>query len=583
MVKYRILIPLATIFFLLFVNSKMQAQIQPPLFLCVDNDTLVWEPPVNNCGSFQGYIIQGSQNEGGPYNPVDTITDPMQNSFFHEEAAGTVWYYYLESDYDCPGFNRIPSDTLDNRIPGLAPLLSASVEGEEVVLKWTPSPSPETFAYIVRRNTTAGTVTIDTVYSETTYTDTNAAPEAQVETYFITALDQCGNTSLVSAPHSTMLLEAGEVIECDQTISFSWSPYVGWDNGPERYEIWVFQNGSSPIFEGQVDGNTTRYTFEDADDGQEYCFIIRAVETEGGNEANSNVICQTVSVVQPIRELIIDNITFKENSEGVEIGWRWNANAALAEAVLLRSVDNGPFAPINNISLSNPLTANNAIEDLDLPADAGSVCYRVETIDDCGDPAVSNIACTIHLTAVSDGQGGNRLNWTPLELGSANILNYEIFRVQSGLPSLVETLDQSANSFDDEASPDANPSGVICYYVVAQAETTTTSGGFDRIASRSNIACTELSSAIYIPNAFAPEGLNTEFRAYLQFGNPSEYLLQIYDRWGNQVFQAQSIEQAWDGTSNGRDMPSGVYIYRLTMTQANGNLIERSGTVNLVR
>ena len=580
--KRSVLIPLViAIFFTLSLSTRLQAQIQAPALICIDNDTLVWETPVNTCGAFQGYIILASQNEEGPYMPLDTIRNQNETTYFHQDAGGNAWYYYLESDFDCPGLSRLTSDTLDNRIPEIGPLLSVTVQSRDVVLDWAPSPSPETAGYIISKNTSAGTITIDTVYNQTTYTDFNTNATERVETYFVTAIDRCGNTSLVGAPHSTMLLESGEINPCLQSIELSWTPYIGWDNGPERYEILIYSNGNDPII-GSTGGNTTSYTFDQINDGEIYCFTIRAIEAGGNYSALSNAVCEGPEVVQPIRELFIPNVSFNDN-ESVTVNWHWNTNAQLTQATLLRSLDNGPFSPVQSIDLSGPRLTENTFTDTNLPSGEGQICYRVETLDECGATAESNVGCTINISAISDGQGSNQISWTPFDFDQTNTLNYELFRVEGGSAQSVSILNGNESSFLDQTDLSNNASGITCYYVIANAEIALPNGSISQVATRSNLACTEQSSAIYIPNAFAPAGINTEFRAYLQFGLPAEFRLEVYDRWGNKVFQGQSIDQGWDGTKNGQDLPSGVYVYRLLLTQNNGNVIEKAGSVALIR
>ena len=121
----------------------MFGQVAAPAFLCVSNDTLFWEAPTNSCGPFNAYLIFASQDESGTYSQLAAITDPNQNFFIHENAGMGVWYYYLESDYDCPGQPVLQSDTLDNLIPEQARLESVSVSGTEVEVSWQPSPSPD--------------------------------------------------------------------------------------------------------------------------------------------------------------------------------------------------------------------------------------------------------------------------------------------------------------------------------------------------------------------------------------------------------------------------------------------------------
>lgn len=70
-------------------------------------------------------------------------------------------------------------------------------------------------------------------------------------------------------------------------------------------------------------------------------------------------------------------------------------------------------------------------------------------------------------------------------------------------------------------------------------------------------------SLIYLPNAFIPDndGLNDVFKA--EGSNLVYFELQIFNRWGEKIFESKDITNGWDGTYNGNKAAIGVYSYRL--------------------
>ena len=76
--------------------------------------------------------------------------------------------------------------------------------------------------------------------------------------------------------------------------------------------------------------------------------------------------------------------------------------------------------------------------------------------------------------------------------------------------------------------------------------------------SSPEIALAAWSTELFVPNVFSPnqDGRNDVFKP--RGTNLFEYNLRIYDRWGNLVFEADDIEDGWDGTFNGEPMNSGV-------------------------
>jgi len=73
--------------------------------------------------------------------------------------------------------------------------------------------------------------------------------------------------------------------------------------------------------------------------------------------------------------------------------------------------------------------------------------------------------------------------------------------------------------------------------------------------------------AIYVPNAFSPndDGINDRIQPFCSDLNVDVYLWQVFDRWGNLVFETRNPSQSWDGTMRGKPCAEGVYAYTLKM------------------
>jgi len=86
-----------------------------------------------------------------------------------------------------------------------------------------------------------------------------------------------------------------------------------------------------------------------------------------------------------------------------------------------------------------------------------------------------------------------------------------------------------------------------------------------------------------VPNAFSPNGdsKNPDFRI-LATGVGS-FVMNIYNRWGQQVFTSTDINQGWDGNYKGKEQPGGVYTFFYTITYHDGKVESREGTVTLFR
>jgi gliding motility-associated-like protein len=72
----------------------------------------------------------------------------------------------------------------------------------------------------------------------------------------------------------------------------------------------------------------------------------------------------------------------------------------------------------------------------------------------------------------------------------------------------------------------------------------------------------DCSGTVFFPNAFSPDkdNLNDQFKiiADLPF---QQYDMDIYNRWGERIFETRDPDKGWDGTFKGMACPDGVYFW----------------------
>ncbi len=95
---------------------------------------------------------------------------------------------------------------------------------------------------------------------------------------------------------------------------------------------------------------------------------------------------------------------------------------------------------------------------------------------------------------------------------------------------------------------------------------------------------------LYLPNAFKPdaESPNDRFTIFAGASVQQVELMQVYDRWGsllfeNQDFQPSDPAEGWDGKANGKDAPSGVYVYIIKLQFIDGTAGIKKGALVLIR
>ena len=93
---------------------------------------------------------------------------------------------------------------------------------------------------------------------------------------------------------------------------------------------------------------------------------------------------------------------------------------------------------------------------------------------------------------------------------------------------------------------------------------------------------------VYFPNAFTPnnDGLNDQFKPLLPDCNNigfERYHINIYNRFGQPVFQSNNPAEGWKGTFNNQAAPQGVYVYTIQYNFKQNKPVQTKGTVLLIR
>jgi gliding motility-associated-like protein len=88
---------------------------------------------------------------------------------------------------------------------------------------------------------------------------------------------------------------------------------------------------------------------------------------------------------------------------------------------------------------------------------------------------------------------------------------------------------------------------------------------------------------IFIPDVFSPNGDGNNDVLYVRGQGIIEMYFMLYDRWGEKVFETSDNSIGWNGEYRGKPMPSGVYVYYLSVTLNSGYREEIKGDITLVR
>lgn len=100
----------------------------------------------------------------------------------------------------------------------------------------------------------------------------------------------------------------------------------------------------------------------------------------------------------------------------------------------------------------------------------------------------------------------------------------------------------------------------------------------------SNVIRTRINYIIHVPKAFTPfnnDGLNDTL---LFYGIPTDNAsLQIYNRWGELIYESNDANAGWDGTNRQGKSPQGTFRYKISYEIPSGELKTQVGTFVLIR
>lgn len=105
----------------------------------------------------------------------------------------------------------------------------------------------------------------------------------------------------------------------------------------------------------------------------------------------------------------------------------------------------------------------------------------------------------------------------------------------------------------------------------------------DRNCSENYSALVEVDCNVFIPNSFTPnlDQHNEEFRVYA--GGVRFFEMRIFNRWGQEIFTTQNVNEGWKGTYQNERVPAGVYVYDVYVVLPSGEERNLRGHVNLIR
>ncbi|MDF9798450.1 gliding motility-associated-like protein [Catalinimonas alkaloidigena] len=188
--------------------------------------------------------------------------------------------------------------------------------------------------------------------------------------------------------------------------------------------------------------------------------------------------------------------------------------------------------------------------------------------------AIANAKLTFNITDLTVNAGAD----VEVCLGDPLTLNVEVSG-GSGNYTYTWTCDQADCMIDNAnaAEVSVSPGGTTAYFVKVTDENGITSNSDTIIVN--TIECYGL--PLSIPTAFTPNGdgpndswVITNIETY------DSQVVEVYDRYGKQVYFSEGYQRPWDGSRNGQLLPAGTYYYLIKL---NGGEQFHRGSVSILK
>jgi gliding motility-associated-like protein len=91
---------------------------------------------------------------------------------------------------------------------------------------------------------------------------------------------------------------------------------------------------------------------------------------------------------------------------------------------------------------------------------------------------------------------------------------------------------------------------------------------------------------LYVPNTFTPDNDEHNQNWFISVDGVDfeNFYLVLYNRWGEIVWESRDPKTSWDGTYNGRIVPNGTYIWKITYKEKdNDGKKFHTGSINVLR
>jgi gliding motility-associated-like protein len=231
---------------------------------------------------------------------------------------------------------------------------------------------------------------------------------------------------------------------------------------------------------------------------------------------------------------------------------------------------------------------------IDLSVAGGTSSFNFKWSNKANTEDVSNLSVGFYSVTVTDANGCK-------DTASFSIKNDSLFAIQTIDAQVIELGDKvtlttshnGVNSVDFDWKPINDYTGIDCNTCQSPEVAPTVTTQFKVMATDAR-GCINYDSVtifivpnrgIYIPNAFTPnrDGNNDNYKFFGKKTAIGRIEMQIFNRWGEKVFESTDKEFEWDGTYKGEPQSPGIYIYQMRIVYLDSHEENLKGSITLIR
>lgn len=543
------------------------------------NDTLCFQQNyrfLNASSVASGFIVSNQWSLKRQSNTIDQSDSAIWEKYFDQSGDFDLWHK-VHSDKGCtdsvklhlhvPHPDEIPSPVIN---------MATVNENGKVDLFVQPLTYYRAQALSVKHNSSHLFFEDDLGTTEFKSLPFNGIQSEQC--YDLSVLDICGYQGKPAASHCVVRLSTES--NNPFTARLTWTPYLGWD-AVSVYRVYRSEEGKEETLIAEVASSQLEY-LDSPLCNRKYMYRVAALNPDRSLSSFSNrseIFPQYH--VSDIR-LNIRSIQVAEDNQQLVVRWDTSASERFASYSLRKSrmLEDGSLLPLGTIT-----TFDNHFTDTDVNPVSERYVYTVAETDVCGNDNETGLeGISVLLSGLYDDYKAF-LNWTPYGRWSTGVKNYEI-QIRDPKRGFIEVEkigEQVLSSIDSRTWPEIQED--YCYRILAVSNEAKTD------TSISNVVCLNGESQIHVPNAFTPngDGKNDVFRPVTIFGyNQTDnafkmYRFEVFNRWGERIFETNRIEEGWDGTYMGEKVESGMFMYQIRFFGLDHKVYMKEGSVLLMR